>query len=392
MLAHSPPFPLSVDYINEDGITEKDEAGILLALEQRHRIRHLRLVLPVQNLRNPVMTIDGEFPILEYLILEPPRKESAALKLPETLQAPNLHHLTLDSFACPLRSRLHPTAAGLVTLCLVITHPSAYFQPKILLQWISFMSQLESLAVLFTFAVPNRDVERQLTHTPITTHITLPNLRVFAFRGASAYLGGVVRRITTPPLQSIHIRFFKQLTYSIPRLPQFMDPTESLRFDNIRIQFRDKSIEVFMFLRGADRHRDPFRLTINCWHLDWQVSSAAQICNALTQVFSAVEHLTLENFVHSRSSEEHNDVDRNEWRKLLWSFSNVKNLRVKDSLRLVENLSRCLRPEDGELPLEVLPELQNLTYSGTQDAGDGFTSFIDARKDAGRPVTLVREA
>jgi hypothetical protein len=35
-------------------------------------------------------------------------------------------------------------------------------------------------------------------------------------------------------------------------------------------------------------------------------------------------------------------------------------LRVKDGL--VEELSRCLRLEDGELPLEPLPELQRLTY------------------------------
>jgi hypothetical protein len=58
--------------------------------------------------------------------------------------------------------------------------------------------------------------------------------------------------------------------------------------------------------------RMPFRVWVDCWHLEWQVSSAAQISNALSQVFSAVEHLTLTlgHEVHSQSSEEHNDVDR----------------------------------------------------------------------------------
>jgi hypothetical protein len=69
MLAHSPPLPLTVDYHSKDGITAEDEEGILLALEQRHRVRHLRLVLPVQSLRKLVMAIDEEFPILEYLIM-----------------------------------------------------------------------------------------------------------------------------------------------------------------------------------------------------------------------------------------------------------------------------------------------------------------------------------
>ena len=72
-------------------------------------------------------------------------------------------------------------------------------------------------------------------------------------------------------------------------------------------------------------------------------------------MFSAVEHLTLEHEVHSQSSEEHNDVDRIEWRKLLRSFSNVKTLCVEDGL--VEELSCCLWLECGELPLELLPEL-----------------------------------
>jgi hypothetical protein len=386
MLAHSPPLPLTVDYSSEDGITAEDEEGLLLALEQRHRVRHLRLLLPVQNLRKLVMAIDEEFPILEYLIVDRWTNDNTALVLPETLQAPHLRHLRLSGFACPIRPRLHPTAASLVTLDLIINHQSAYFQPKVLLQWISFMPQLEILEIAFKFAVSNRDVERQLTHTPITTHITLPNLRYFWFQGVSAYLEAVVCRITTPRLENLGIRLFKQLTFSVPRLVQFMDTTENLRFDKAVIRFRDKKIEVGMFFHDADTY--PFGVSVDCWHLDWQVSSAAQICNALSQVFSAVEHLTLEHKVHSQSSEEHNDVDRIEWRDLLRSFSNVKILRVKDGL--VEELSRCLRLEDGEFPLELLPELQELTYFGSGNTGDAFTTFIDARQSAGRPVTLVR--
>jgi hypothetical protein len=41
-----PPFR-SVDCSGEDGITAEDEEGILLALEQRHRVRRLRLYFPV---------------------------------------------------------------------------------------------------------------------------------------------------------------------------------------------------------------------------------------------------------------------------------------------------------------------------------------------------------
>jgi hypothetical protein len=101
MLAHSPPLPLTVDYTSKDGITAEDEEGLLLALEQRHRVRHLRLNLPVQNLQKLVMAIDEEFPILEYLIVSPPTKDSTVLMLPETLQAPHLRHLMLEASPVP---------------------------------------------------------------------------------------------------------------------------------------------------------------------------------------------------------------------------------------------------------------------------------------------------
>jgi hypothetical protein len=110
----------------------------------------------------------------------------------------------------------------------------------------------------------------------------------------------------------------------------------------------------------------------------------AQILNHTS---STVEHLSLEHEVHSWSSEEHNEVNCTEWRQLLRSFSNVKTLCVDDGL--VKELSRSLRLDDGEHPLELLPELQELAYPGSGDTGDTFTSFIDARQNAGRPVTLV---
>jgi hypothetical protein len=80
----------------------------------------------------------------------------------------------------------------------------------------------------------------------------------------------------------------------------------------------------------------------------------AQIFNALSQVFSAAEHLTLEH-THSQLSEEHNTADRAEWRKLLRSFSNVKTLQVEDGF--IEGHFRCLQLGEEELPLDLLPEM-----------------------------------
>jgi hypothetical protein len=250
------------------------------------------------------------------------------------------------------------------------------------------MPQLETLAIVFVFTVPNH-VERQITHTPITAPVPLPNLQRFRFRGVSAYFQALVHWITTPRLENLklEIDFFSQFAFSVPRSSQFMNTIENLGFDNAEIKFLIGRVYVGVYPHGkAGMYTFSINVT-HCWHLDWQLSSVAQISNSLSQMFSAVKHLTLEHDVHSMSFEKHN---RAEWRKLLRPFTNVKTLRIDNGL--VEELSRCLQLEDGELPLGLLPELQELTYTGSSDTGDAFTSFIDARQNAGRPTTLVRRS
>ena len=48
--------------------------------------------------------------------------------------------------------------------------------------------------------------------------------------------------------------------------------------------------------------------------------------------------------------------------------------------------------DNGELPLELLPELQELTYFGRGDTSNAFTPLINAFQNAGRPLTLVRRS
>ena len=184
MLAHSPPLPLVIDYEGTD-ISAEDEESIHLALAQRDRVRRIRIGVPVLKLQKLIMALDGEYPILEYLIFgNLPKEKSTVLILPQTLQTPHLHHLTIGC-SIPIRFQLLTTAVGLVTLNLGLHHPSTYFQPTVLLQSLSSMPQLEMLLIIFHFAIPNRDLERQLIRTPITTHVTLPNLRSFALQAVS---------------------------------------------------------------------------------------------------------------------------------------------------------------------------------------------------------------
>jgi hypothetical protein len=184
MLAHSPPLPLVIDYYGHD-ITAKDEEAIILALEQRDRVRRIRFYIPVPKLQKLIMAMDGEYSILEYLILwDLFEDKSTVLILPETLQTPHLRHLTIDC-SIPIRSPLLGTAAGLVALHLVLYHSSTYFQPAVLLQCLSLMPQLEIFLTFFYFPVPNLDDSRcgEATHAHAhhdTRHPSQPSLTFFA--------------------------------------------------------------------------------------------------------------------------------------------------------------------------------------------------------------------
>jgi hypothetical protein len=236
--------------------------------------------------------------------------------------------------------------------------------------------------------VPNRDIDRELLLTPITTHTTLPNLRWLFFRGVSAYLEALLPRMTTPLLEKLYIMFFNQLTVSVPHLLPFLRKIENLRFSDARFSFYNGSVVVGVYPHEASM-RHAFEMVVPSSHLDWQVSSIAQVFNALSPVLSAVERLTLDYEEHRQSSEMHNEVDRMQWRQLLGSFSNVKTIHVENGL--VRELSRSLQFDDGESPgAALLPELTELSYSASDDIGDAFTSFTGARQDTDHPVTLVR--
>ena len=390
MLAHSPSFPLLVGYFMKNRqLTTEDEEGIILALKQRDRVRRVRLhnAATINHWQKLFVVMDEEYPILEYLYISRQHEDNSTIsKFPESFQAPHLRFLALRGFAFPIGSRLLTTAVGLITLRLDMVHPSTYFHLNTLIQYISLMPQLETLKIYFKLSTPSRDVERQLTRTPIIATITLPNLHHFHFRGVSSYLEELVHSVITPRLEDLRIEFFNQLSFSLPRLRQFIDAAENLRFGNAVLTFSSKKIDAVVSPH-AETEVYPLGIRVLCCHRDWQVSSMAQISNSLSEIFPAVERLVLQHHIRGESSEEHNEVDRAEWRKLLRPFSNVKTLRIQNGL--VKDLSHCLELEDGELPLELLPELRELEYFGSGDPGDAFTSFIETRRNAGRPITLV---
>jgi hypothetical protein len=393
MLKHSPPLPLIIYYDDKDrNITTEDEEGIMLALQHRDRVRRIYLCLPIPSLQKLVDALDDKFPMLEYMYMAPPAKHNTQLIIPEKCEAPQLRHLLLVHFTCPIGSHFLTSASGLVTLILRFIHPSTYPHPDDLVQSLSHLSQLEVLQISPLSPIPSFEIKRQLLHTPITIHAPtmLPNLRRFYFRGIHTYLESLLPQIITPRLDIFRIQFFNQPSFSVPHLLQFLRTFENLQFSDVVFLFYHKAVAVWAYPPKKNASIDfKFCFNVVCGHLDWQISSVAQIFNILRPLFSDVVDLTLDYREHSLSSEWHNQADRTLWRKLLASFTGVKTLRVH--VGLVAELSRSLR-SDGEPPLEILPELKELVCPVGTVGDNTFAAFIHDREGAGQTVSVIEEA
>jgi hypothetical protein len=386
MIAHSPSLPLTISYGDRGReMTAEDEEGALIALSHRDRVSRIALWMPGPKLGKFIMTLEDQFPILDRFTIVSLTEEESSLKLPQTFQAPNLRHVDMWYTALPIRSPLLTPTGNLAYLWLAGIPRSAYFPPSYLLTRLSGMPQLETLGIIFHSPLPSRDVVRQLSDTPIMNHITLPNLRLFAFGGVNTYLEGLLSRMSAPVLGVLLVFLSNQLTLTLSHLLQFVQTSQNLGFTSVELAFDTNAVTLI-----ADPHRGlwkcPLYLQIMCRHLDWQVVSAVQILGTFSPLLSVVEKLTLNHVEHNRSSEWHNEVDRTQWRELLRPFSNVKVLHLQNELVL--EFSRSLHMEGDEMPLELLPSLEELSHSGP-DVDGAFNRFIDERQTAGHPVRLV---
>jgi hypothetical protein len=384
MLAHSPPLPLVILYNYTDSdqgpvITAKDESGILLALSHRDRVRRV-LFRRLPNLGKYIKVMDGQFPILERLYIS----SKTALVLPVTFQAPNLHRLGLKTVSLPIGSPLLTTTTGVTYLHLSDIPESAYFPPSYLLARLSVMLQLEILRIEFRSPPPNLDVERQPPHTPRITQVALPSLHRFVYLGVATYLDGLVDRIRAPSLNSLIVDLFKEPPVTVPHLLRFLQSSENLIFSAFKVAFKERSVKLDAVTQRSPR----LESHILCRDIDSQVASVVDILSVLSPVLSVVKKVTLTDNVVDRSPAWLDDVGRGQWRELLRPFINVKAIHVHKNL--VEKIFHSLLPAEGEPPLELLPNLDEVRYFGGLQvvAQDAVSAFINARRVEGRLVSL----
>ena len=389
MLAHSPPFPIIIDHIlvNDDHMTTNDVEGIILALGHRDRVRRIRFRTPgpADITRKLIAPIDGEFPMLEYMCIAP--MQVMNFPFPKTFHAPQLRHLILVNLTLPIGSPLFSTTTSLVVLSLVNIPPPTYFQPHELLHRVSLIPHLEVLWIEFSFMYSLHNVNLDVTHMLNATHISLPNLRVFRFRGFNGYSEVLLSRITAPHLEVVYIALWDDdgETFLAPCLLRFMSTSEDLRLGSAILSFNAGGAQLLVY------PNETAKLPVFDMHVmgspGHKVSNAAQILKTLCPLFSSVMDLALDYKDNRGYPELQDEEEPTDWRVLLRSFNNVETLLAGEGV--IGKLSRSLQLDDGESPDGLLPELKKLEWSPTNNNADAFTGFIDARQNAGRPVTLV---
>jgi hypothetical protein len=356
MLLHSPPLPLLIYYPAIPGrMSTADEESAAFALQERERVRRIHFAAPALVLCNLFKALDFEFPVLERLSLCSTTETRAGLMLPKKLQASLLQHLALSNVALPTQSQLLRQAEGLITLRLWNAPASPEFHPAHLVTQILGMSSLEILVIRFYTAIPKRRFMSPAQPMPIT----LPSLKILDFRGGSTYLDGILARINAPLLSTLHVQLFNQLTFNLSRLLQFVRTNDKFRFRSTEILFDKEFVSVIVDQHPERAGSSPFRVQVNCQPLDWQAACAAQICHTLEPLLAQAEFLTL-GFHKDGSAPWWDEIDVEMWHGLLRTFAGVKRLELTGDL--VRDLFLSVQLDEGELPLDLLPELQEFVF------------------------------
>ena len=357
------------------------------AIVDSNRVREISLTnlsgLLVQRLASATR-MQEQFPALTHLALTYHHSTGPVPTLPDGFlggSAPRLLSIRLDSIPFPGLPKLLLSATHLVRLILWRVPHSGYFSPEKIVTGLAVMANLKSLTI--RFESPQSRPHRGSRRLTLPTRTVLPALTRFDFNGASEYLEDLVARIDAPLLDSIDITFFHQLIYNIPQLAQFMGrATRFQEFKVASLYFSSHSVHVWTF--SPTPAMSDFRIL--CRHLDWQLSSLAQVLASYVPSTDMVEDFYIHNF-----SIETVDVEHTQWLEIFHLFTGVKNLYLSEIY--APRIASALQELVGGRRTEVLPILQHIYLEGlkpSEPIQEGIGKFVAARQLSGHPITVSR--
>jgi len=270
--------------------------------------------------------------------------------------SPCLRIVRLNGVPFPALPHVLSSAKDLVELELRNTPTEGYISPMAMVAGLSALARLERVSIEFR----SEGVFDQMSQFPHPrSHIILPALTHFSFRGPTEYVEDFVSRIQAPSLYGVNLTF-NQILSNIPELIWFVKRTEKLMsFNQAGIEFSSKDAKLS--LRSSERE---FYLVLRivCNVLEDQVSSLAQICSRLDSVVSPVELLDLEEkgwqqqYIRDR-------MDTRRWAELFQIFTTVNTLRMA-----TESVALAWRVLQAKQSMDIFPALCDLYVDGGGDS------------------------
>ena len=349
-LRHLPPLSMVIDYsVKPSTFALEDEDNILAGLLQNGRVHRLALRAPSSSLQMWLTVVDRPFSRLGDLSLLSTTTEDTNLVLPETFNAPFLHHLSLHGISL---SKGLTSLSSMITLSTIsLTHiwDACYFSPRQLVTEIQGLLCLEELSIGFAIPIPLPSSEAELLPPPVSP-VTLISLRRFTFRGVGVYLDNLVSQIDTPLIERISLTFFFDLAIALVNLAKLTHRTKAIRCLVTQVTFNEDGASIDAGHSEQQGIGDfSLHVNVNCESLEWQVDFATQVCSALGIVLSSVHDLTLDLDVDEMPSDWENGLEDTLWHELLLPFIGVKRLRIGSLLahqlsQVLESGYRRLRP------------------------------------------------
>jgi hypothetical protein len=391
-----PPLPIVLETCG-DQVWRTD--NIFAAFEHNDRICQIFFdPFPYVHFEEVLEDLQQPFPALTHLRLvfdeeelgeeesESSDEEDQWPVLPASFlggSAPCLQTLILRYVSFPGLPNLLLSAAHLVNLDIWSIPNSGYISPEAMATGLSVLTRLERLH--FGFKSPQSRDRQNGRPVPSQTHVLLPALIEWIFKGSNEYLEDLVARIDTPLLGTLDITFFHEPIFDTPELNQFISRTPNFQtHDRVLVVFSLSDVSVRL-----PQTLGKLELGVSFEHSDfWHLSSLARVCSSsLPQaLLPAVEYFFI--FEEGNLYWEH-DVENSDWLELFHPFTAVKKLYMREEF--TDPIAFALQELVGERVIEVLPVLQTLCFKelpAWKPVQKATRQFISARKLAGRPVAV----
>jgi hypothetical protein len=378
-----PALPLIV--AGNMALLSSGTGNIIAALGQSNRVSEVLLDLANWQLEKVLAAMQVPFSELTEMRLWSHDKTPSVIPVPDSFlggSAPRLQYFELSGIPFPGLPKLLLSANHLVDLVLVNIPHSGYIPPETMVALLVVLSSLDTL--ILEFRSPSSRPGWETRSLPPPKRSILTALDEFRFKGVTEYLEDLVAFIDAPHLDDIHITFFNQIDFDTPRLAQFINRTPTLRaLNETHVQFDDRTASVALSARSTT-----LKIAISCGEPDWQLSSAAQVCNSSLHPLAMVEDLCIEHR-YSQLVWKNDAIETSLWLELLLPFSAVKSLYL--SKEFAPGIAAALQELVGGRITEVLPSLQNILVERIGPWGpfqENIGQFVVARRLSDHPIAI----